>query len=248
MLLSFIPLLADDIAQGVAAIHDAKQGAINHVLQSGAGLVQNGVDAVQNLGQAGVDAAQNLGKASLNTLQQVGSAYGNAVGNVADQVSNTAAGTVRTVGTVANGIGGAIGSASNIVAQTIKDIPSDVRGSLADARDSISQDYQMARQTAGDVGQLAQTALPMIPPITKMFNPAAWKDQYKAYGSQFENAYASLEDTFENIAEGISAKYCTPAVFVPTTKKPAKFTGPGFSITFLTGECALDEEALLCKF
>jgi hypothetical protein len=98
------------------------------------------------------------------------------------------------------------------------------------------------------LGQFAQNAVPIIPPITKMWNPAAWREQYRAYGTQFDNAYASLEDTFENIAEGISARYCTEAEYIPKTKKPAKFTGPGFSITFLTGECAINETALLCEF
>jgi hypothetical protein len=98
------------------------------------------------------------------------------------------------------------------------------------------------------LGQFAQNTLPMIPPLTQAWNPTAWKSQYKAYGSQFDNAYASLQGTFESIAEGISARYCTEAEYTPKTKKPAKFTGPGFSITFLTGECSIDEEKMMCKF
>jgi hypothetical protein len=172
----------------------------------------------------------------------------NAFGNAADHVSNTAAGTIRTVGNVFNGIGGAVGTLSDITAQTIKDIPSDIRGTLANTRDSLSQDFQTARETAGVLGQFAQNAAPIIPPLRKALNPAAWREQYKAYGSQFDNSYDALEDTFESIAEGISARYCTEAEFIPKIKKPAKFTGPGFAITFLTGECAIDEKALLCKY
>lgn len=172
----------------------------------------------------------------------------NSVGNVADHVSNTAAGTVRTVGNVASGIGGAIGTVADVTAQTIRDIPSDIRGTLADTRESISQDFQTAREAAGMLGQFAQNTLPMIPPLHQAWNPAAWREQYSAYGSQFDNAYGALEGTLESIAEGISAKYCTEAVYVPKTKEPAEFTGPGFSITFLTGECSIDEKALLCKF
>lgn len=183
----------------------------------------------------------------LNLLrpQGVHGAVLNSVGNVADHVSNTAAGTVRTVGNVASGIGGAIGTVADVTAQTIRDIPSDIRGTLADTRESISQDFQTAREAAGMLGQFAQNTLPMIPPLHQAWNPAAWREQYSAYGSQFDNAYGALEGTLESIAEGISAKYCTEAVYVPKTKEPAEFTGPGFSITFLTGECSIDEKALL---
>jgi len=106
----------------------------------------------------------------------------------------------------------------------------------------------LARDTAGVLGQFAQDALPVIPPLHQAFNPAAWREQYAAYGSQFDNSYDALEDTFEAIGEGIAARYCTEAEFVPKVKEPAEFTGPGFAITFLTGACSIDEKALLCKY
>jgi hypothetical protein len=100
---------------------------------------------------------------------------------------------------------------------------------------------------ASEVGKLAQAARPIVPPITQAWNPSAWKDSYSQYGPQFTSAYSSLSDSLEGVAEGLSARYCTEAKFTPKAKKPAKFTGPGFSLTFFSGSCALDEEAILLE-
>ena len=219
---SLLSSLADPMGAGLDTIHGAGQQALSGLAQAGQGIAQAGIGAVQ--------------------------AVGKGVSNVAGQVSDHVSERFQDAADTAKIVGGAIGTLNGAVAQGIKNIPGDIRSSLAEARDNFAQDYQTMQGAAAALGQFAQAAGPVVPPLNKVFDPTAWKQSYQSYGTQFTNAYGGLTSTYDALTEGISAKYCTEAKYTPSVKKPAKFTGPGFSITFLTGACEFDEQALLGKF
>lgn len=209
------------MGDGLDKIHGAGKQALSGLAQAGQGIAQAGIGAVQ--------------------------AVGKGVQNVAGQVTDRVSDGFQSAADTAKLVGGAVGALNGAVAQGIRDIPQDIRNQLADARDNLSEDYKTMQAAAAAFGQFAQAAAPVVPPLTKAWDPNAWKQSYSQYGTQFNNAYGGLSATFESLTEGISAKYCTEAKYTPSVKKPAKFTGSGFSITFLTGACEFDEEALFCK-
>ena len=186
-----------------------------------------------------LSAGQGVAQLNLGAAQAVKSGVHSAADHVANHVTDTVQGSVGA----AKAVGGTIDDINAALLQALASIPGNVRDSAADVRQAISQDVRTVGSTAGSLGKMAAASVEMLPPITQLWNLNAWKQEYKAYGPQFNAAYSSLASNWEAIAQGISARYCAEPVFTPPTKKPAKFSGPGFSLTFSSGNCTFDEEA-----
>jgi hypothetical protein len=184
-------------------------------------------------------------------LAQAGHAYVHAVGsgvkNVANAVDNHVAQGFQTAADAAKFVGGAVNTVNSAVAAGIKSIPQTIKTDYQNVQQSIGADIATAQQTAQALGQFTSTAMSSLPPITQAWNPNAWKQAYQASNQELQNAYASLSGTLTSVAEGIAAKYCTEATFTPSVKKPAKFTGHSFAITFQSPTCQFNETEFLRK-
>ena len=55
-------------------------------------------------------------------------------------------------------------------------------------------------------------------------------------------------DQLDSVLSAYEAQYCTPAKFIPSVKKPAKFTGPGFELELSAGQCMFDDDELMGTF
>lgn len=62
------------------------------------------------------------------------------------------------------------------------------------------------------------------------------------------NQFGALGDQMSVFLDAYEAQFCSPAKFVPSVKKPARFVGPAFELSFDAGLCTLNETTLLREF
>lgn len=77
---------------------------------------------------------------------------------------------------------------------------------------------------------------------------------YKTLGSDMLGSvssmgasYATAYNQLDAILAAFDSQYCTPAQFIPSVKKNAQFTGHKFELTLSSGDCFVNETALLCE-
>lgn len=78
------------------------------------------------------------------------------------------------------------------------------------------------------------------------------KNQLGAFGTltaghvnTMTDHYVGASDSLDALLAGYEATFCEPAQFNATQKKLAQFTGQGVAMTFDSGSCAFDGDALL---
>lgn len=219
------------------------------------GMAMKGQEALSNLNQA-KQAAKDSAMQAAQGLANVGM---DAVGGLADSAWGATKGVAGTVGNIANAVGDKVNDAYRDIQRTkqivntardatrsyigtsLKNAPANIAREVKDVASGLVGTWDTATEVAGAVGNFAQSTIP-VPPANKILDPSAWKNTYQNYGSQLMSQYGALSDSLEAVAEGIEAKYCTPALFIPSFKEPAQFIGPSFAVTFTTGECSLSDK------
>jgi hypothetical protein len=215
----FVPRrIAGDVTAGLAQAH---QGLTSGLQQAQQGLAAAGQGALQATYQGAKTAAADVG--------------------------NTVAKGFQTAADVAQYVGNTATNVNSAIADGIKSIPTTIKQDYANAQSGFADDMQTIETTAQALGQYAAAGVATLPPLTKAWNPAAWKQAYANSGQELTNSYNALSTTLTAVEAGIEAKYCTPAAFTPSVKKPAKFVGHSFAITFASPTCAFNEEAFFCE-
>lgn len=132
----------------------------------------------------------------------------------------------------------------------------------------LSSVNQVSDHVDTTVTQTSQTINAFTQPIISTTGSVAQQlmNDYRAMGQQLAQSYQNLGQQFLSsvgavsgqmgalgnqltpILDAYETQYCTPAKFTPSVKKPAKFTGPSFELSFNAGLCFLDDEALMCEY
>jgi len=128
-----------------------------------------------------------------------------------------------------------VGSVTNQVQSNVKDVQSavdDITQPLVSSTGSI------ASQLLDDYKNMGQTVF----------------SGYKTLGNQMLGSLAGVGSTMglaydqlESVLNTYESRWCTPAEFSPSVKKPAKFFGPGFELVLSAGSCTFNEEKLIRK-
>jgi len=210
-----------------------------------------GANANLHGGQAKTQAVQGLGTVAQGAVQ-VGQAALTGVKDKADKFVDTA-GNVYTV------LRDASGAATNFVMNTagvIFDVtkmtgsfiidaalgyPQELIDSMKEGRQELQAALAKGMDGAQALGQFAMQARPELPPLKQMHKPSAWMDAAGNSYMKFGNAANSLEIGLEESISEFEDKYCTPATFTPSEKKPAEITMPGFKLEIGLGGCTVNE-------
>ena len=104
------------------------------------------------------------------------------------------------------------------------------------AQPIVASTHTVASQLASDVRNMGSTVL----------------NGYKTLGNQMLGSLANVGatvgtayDQLETVLNAYETQFCTPAKFTPSIKKPAKFSGPSFSLILSAGQCSFDDTALI---
>jgi hypothetical protein len=132
-----------------------------------------------------------------------------------------------------------MGSVTNNVASNVASNVNDVQATIgAFTQPIVSGSGTIASQLLNDYKTMGQT----------VFNG------YKTLGNQMLGSLAGVGSTvglaydqLETVLNAYEAQWCTPARFIPSVKKPAKFMGHGFELKLDAGSCTFNEEILISK-
>ncbi|KAI8106394.1 hypothetical protein M9435_000938 [Picochlorum sp. BPE23] len=237
------------------------------------GKTTRAIVAVALLGAAGANAANLQGKATQEAVQGLGTVAQGAmqVGQAAITGAKEKADKfVDTAGNVYTVLRDATGAATNFVMDTagvIFDVtkmtgsfiidaalgyPQELIDSMKEGRQDLQAALAKGMDGAQALGQFAMQARPELPPLNQMHKPSAWMNAAGESYKNFGNAFNQLEFGLEQSVSEFEDKYCTPATFTPSEKKPAEITMPGFRLEIGLGDCVVDdsdhkEKQLLCR-
>lgn len=225
----------------------------SHSLAVACILIGSGCSAVNAAGYGGgaghAGALQGIGTVGQG-VAQIGSAAVNGVMDKADRFVD-AAGTVYTVvkdvhGHATKFVMNSVGTvfdvtkmAGTFLVDAAASYPRDLYDSLNEGRKELQTGLRMGMDAAATLGKFAMNSMPELPPLNQFHKPSAWKNAAKDSYSNMLNAYRDIEFEVYDAGNMYEEKYCKPASFKPSVKKPTKIIMPGFFMEVGLGDCTV---------
>ena len=157
-------------------------------------------------------------------------------------------GAQNTLQSIAEGVGSIASSTVDLVADTTAMVASflveDLKDPVEGAKGFIDVNMEKVSQAVSTMSNLVRrfatvlnTAAPKLPSWDTIKDPKAWPQSLMTYCQQVSEAMSGLIVEATGVFDGIEARFCTPAVLAPSTKRQGKIEGPSFKLTLSSGEC-----------
>ena len=211
---------------------------------------------------AGYDSSKTAAYQGLGSIgqgiSQIGQAAAGSLVTKADKFVDTA-GNVYTVLRDAHGaatqfVMNAVGSVFDVTKMTgtflidaAWQYPKDLGNAMMDGFSELQSSLGQGVDAAATLGQFAVNMRPDLPPLNQMHKPSAWKNAASSTLGKWGTAFNDIEVQLQGAANPYEEKYCTPASFKPSTKRPSTVKMPGFYIEVGLGECTVDESKASVK-
>ena len=184
-------------------------------------------------------------------ISQIGQATASSLVSKADKFVDTA-GNVYTVLRDAHGaatqfVMNAVGSVFDVTKMTgtflvdaALQYPKDLGNAMMDGFSGIQSSLGQGVDAAATLGQFAANMRPDLPPLNQMHKPSAWKNAASSTMDKWGTAFSDVEVQLPALINPYEEKYCEPASFKPSTKKPSTVKMPAFYIEVGLGECTVN--------
>ena len=157
-------------------------------------------------------------------------------------------GAQDTLQSFASGVGNLAASTADLVADTTAMVASflveDLKDPIEGAKGFLQSNVDGIKQTVSTMNGLVQrfamvlnTAVPKLPSWETIKDPKAWPKSLMTYCQQVSEAMSGLVMEATDVFDGIEARFCKPAVLIPSVKKQGKIEGPSFKLKLKSGEC-----------
>lgn len=170
-----------------------------------------------------------------------------------NRLSNRMDSAKENVQNTISGVGSVLTSTADIVADTTKLVANfltedlantDIKGSLTEAGSSMRETIGTLNGLVMKFASILHTAAPSLPSWETIKNPKEWPMSLMKYTGEVSKAFSDLAVEASEVYQGISAKYCKPAVITPSIKEPGLFEGPSFKLKLSSGNCSLEHSDL----
>lgn len=157
-------------------------------------------------------------------------------------------GAQDTLQSIANGVGNLAASTADLVADTtamvasfltegLKDPMEGVSGFVQANVDGIKQSVSTMNGLVTRFAMVLNTAVPKLASWETIKDPKSWPKSLMTYTQQVSEAMSGLIMEATDVFDGIEARFCEPAILIPSTKKKGKIEGPSFKLKLMSGEC-----------
>eukprot|EP00889_Picochlorum_renovo_P003741 jgi/Picre1/30771/NNA_006131.t1 len=198
-------------------------------------------EALQGLGTVAQGAVQ-VGQAAVTGAKAKAGKFVDTVGNVYTVLTDATGAATNFVMNSAGAIFDATKLAGTFLIDSALGYPQEVLDALRSGRADLQQFAGMGVDAAQALGQFALNARPELPPMNQLHKPSAWVDAAHQSYKNMGLAYNGLDVQLEQSVNMFEDKYCSPARFTPSQKKPAVITMPGFEIEIGLGGCEVEKE------
>lgn len=154
-----------------------------------------------------------------NTLQSIASGVGNLAASTADLVADTTA------------------MVASFLVEDLKDPIEGVGGFLQSNVDGFKQTVSTMNGLVQRFATVLNTAVPKLPSWETIKDPKSWPKSLMTYTKQVSEAMSGLVLEATDVFDGIEARFCEPAILVPSVKMQGKVEGPSFKLKLMSGEC-----------
>ncbi len=154
-----------------------------------------------------------------NTLQSIASGVGNLAASTADLVADTTA------------------MVASFLVEDLEDPIEGVGGFLQSNVDGFKQTVSTMNGLVQRFATVLNTAVPKLPSWETIKDPKSWPKSLMTYTKQVSEAMSGLVVEATDVFDGIEARFCEPAILVPSVKMQGKVEGPSFKLKLMSGEC-----------
>jgi hypothetical protein len=163
-------------------------------------------------------------------------------GNVYDVVRDAAGLATNVVRNRAGEIFDVTKMAGQWLYSSAANYPEQVRQSTQEAADSLRATTSDFLNAAREISAAAQDAVPEFPSLDQITNRNQWLSKMALNGMYADRFLSTVEEQFQLLGEGLTAKYCAPPKLQPSLKKKyGEFRFPGgFKLILHTTECEIE--------
>lgn len=197
--------------------------------------------ALQGLGTVAQGAVQ-VGQAAVTGVKTKADKFVDAAGNVYTVLTDATGKASNFVMDSAGKIFDVTKMAGTFLIDSALGYPQEVLDALQSGRAELQEFAGMGLDAAQALGQFAMQARPELPPMNQLHKPSAWKDAAQQSYSNMGMAYGGLEVQLEESVNMFEDKYCSPARFSKSQKRPGSITMPGFEIEVGMGSCVVEKD------
>jgi len=127
--------------------------------------------------------------------------------------------------------------AGTFVVNAAASYPQEVFDSVNEGRKNIEANLRMGLEAAASLEKIAIDSMPELPPLSQFHKPSAWKNAAEDSYSNLLNGFRDIEFQVDDSMNAYEEKYCKPASFKPSVKKPTTLTMPSFFMEVGLGDC-----------
>jgi len=180
-----------------------------------------------------------VGQAAVLGLQKKGERFVDAAGNVYEVLADATGAATNFVMDKTGTIFDVTKMAGGFLLDQALGIPGDLIKGMGETKDEIREIASDSLEAAQALRQFAKSSRPTLPPIKEMLHPKAWGQAAMKSGMKMSGAMTDLTGQLEGFIEEYDEKYCSPAAFTPSKKKPGFFKMPSFFFKVGLGDCVV---------
>lgn len=209
-------------------------------------------DSLSGVGTIGQGLTQ-VGYATINGAKDKADKFVDTAGNVFIVLKDIHGDATKFVMNSAGAVFDVTTMAGTFIVKAAASYPGDVLDTLNEGRKEIASSLRMGMDAVATLGKFAVDAMPELPPMKQFHKPSAWKNAAKNSYSSLMNGVRDIEYQADDSMNVYEEKYCKPASFKPSVKKPTEITMPSFFIEIGLGSCKVNETMkvhdgyLMCK-
>lgn len=184
------------------------------------------------------DGISQISKATRDGIQERKDKFMDAAGNMYDIVRDAAGVATNFVRDKAGAVYDVTQMAGKFLYESMENYPEEMRQSTVESMNSLAETAQDVNEAMQKIGSAARKAIPELPAVNQMLKPKAWLQKVALNNLYFQDYMSTVEEEFQLLSEGLSAKYCKEARFYPSEKKMGELVFPGgFKVKLSTKKC-----------